>query len=594
MADAPYLIETLGLTAFRAFLQPKTFDFSKKRCLAIFAPNGNGKSSVIDALEFMFSKDGTLDRLGLRTINNQAGFIALAHNLAEEAQIAPSVSIGFIKDKDIAEGSRSATGSKRPMPAIAATVNGVFVVSPIIRGYALRTFVESHTPEQRYADVATWLQLGPLVEVQKNLRALRSQVKASAEDTDAVKRLNVQLAKETTNSITEWNDEAIIVYINAFVFAPLDKTLILAALDAADPSYVELLDRVKAEDRQVGLAGLRQIRHTAAMLWDHVQNAETGETTVAGLIPTFETAVSALSNAVKAEVDERGKAANVVFQALWKDAEPLFAEDAPSLQACPVCATPIEETTAGGMEGIRTHVAKHLHELAGYAAAMKTLDEAKAAANKAHTRLSAALPGFAGLLGDADTALKAELAAYGSAVDAWSDGDPPSSGRLAAAISALLATLYEMIAEIEAKQGDHTYAKAKSKIDRLLELRDERVLAFRTQAELEKLSGALTDQATTISAEIRKKVQVLLDELQTPMNEIYKLIQGAEAVPIRLELPTEDDTNQQRLNLVIDFAKNRTGVQPGGYLSDSQIHSVALALRMGPSNSSNGADLGAR
>jgi ABC-type cobalamin/Fe3+-siderophores transport system ATPase subunit len=153
MADAPYLIETLGLTAFRAFLQPKTFDFSKKRCLAIFAPNGNGKSSVIDALEFMFSKDGTLDRLGLRTINNQVGFIALAHNLAEEAQIAPSVSIGFIKDKDIAEGSRSATGSKRPMPAIAATVNGVFVVSPIIRGYALRTFVESHTPEQRYADV---------------------------------------------------------------------------------------------------------------------------------------------------------------------------------------------------------------------------------------------------------------------------------------------------------------------------------------------------------------------------------------------------------------------------------------------------------
>jgi hypothetical protein len=90
----------------------------------------------------------------------------------------------------------------------------------------------------------------------------------------------------------------------------------------------------------------------------------------------------------------------------------------------------------------------------------------------------------------------------------------------------------------------------------------------------------LTAQATIISAEIRKKVQALLDKLQTPMNDIYKLIQGAGATPIRLELPAEDDTNQQRLNLLIDFAKNRTGVQPGGYLSDSQIHSVALALRM--------------
>lgn len=129
-------------------------------------------------------------------------------------------------------------------------------------------------------------------------------------------------------------------------------------------------------------------------------------------------------------------------------------------------------------------------------------------------------------------------------------------------------------------KGDHTYVKAKAKIDRLLELQTERDLALRTRGELGKLSDALTAQATIISAEIRKKVQALLDKLQTPMNDIYKLIQGAGAAPIRLELPAEDDTNQQRLNLLIDFAKNRTGVQPGGHLSDSQIHSVALALRM--------------
>ncbi|WP_245431200.1 hypothetical protein [Rhodoplanes roseus] len=125
-----------------------------------------------------------------------------------------------------------------------------------------------------------------------------------------------------------------------------------------------------------------------------------------------------------------------------------------------------------------------------------------------------------------------------------------------------------------------TYIKAKAKIDRLLELEGERNLALRTSEELGKLSEALTAQATTVSAEIRKKVQTLLDKLQTPMNDIYKMIQGVGAKLIRLELPGEDDSNQQRLNLLIDFAANRTGVQPGGYLSDSQIHSVALALRM--------------
>ncbi|MHC4049207.1 AAA family ATPase [Bradyrhizobium sp. 25ACV] len=161
----PYFLRSLGLAGFRAYLQPKTFDFSKKRCLAIFAPNGSGKSSVIDALEFMFSKDGTLERLGQRTINNQAGPVALAHNMAEEAKTAPAVTIGVVSGKNATNGSRSATGAKRPMPAVAATVNACFAVPPIIRGHALRTFVEIHTPEQRYTDVANWLQLGPLVEV---------------------------------------------------------------------------------------------------------------------------------------------------------------------------------------------------------------------------------------------------------------------------------------------------------------------------------------------------------------------------------------------------------------------------------------------
>ena len=63
MAD-PTLLHSLTLEGFRAYLQSKTFDFSKKPSLAIFAPNGLGKSSVIDALEFLFSEHGTLNGSG--------------------------------------------------------------------------------------------------------------------------------------------------------------------------------------------------------------------------------------------------------------------------------------------------------------------------------------------------------------------------------------------------------------------------------------------------------------------------------------------------------------------------------------------------
>ncbi len=579
MAD-PYFLQSLALSGFRAYLQPKTFDFSKKRCLAIFAPNGSGKSSVIDALEFMFSKDGTLERLGQRAINNQAGPLALAHNLAEEAKIASTVTIDVVSGKIAANGSRSATGAKRPIPAVATTVNACFAVPPIIRGHTLRTFVEIHTPEQRYADVANWLQLGPLVEVQKNIRSLRAQVKAAAEDEAALQRVDTQLAKETAQAVKTWDEAAVLSHANTSVLAPLDPALMMAALAAGDPAYLELEARAKAEDNKIGLAGLRQIRNAAAALRAETKDAESGEIIVSGAIPTFETAVATLLVAESKEAEERDKAASTVFQALWKATEPLFAEGVAAPDICPVCATPVADTAAGSAGAIREHLAKHLEELADYAAAKKTLDGAKTAATRAHTQLLAALPGLTGLLGDGEAALKADLIAYQAGIAGWPQTVLPSSADVVAAIIKLLATLDQAIADIESKQGDHTYIKAKAKIDRLLELQADRNLALRTRDELGKLSNALTAQATIISAEIRKKVQSLLDKLQTPMNDIYKLIQGAGAKPIRLELPAEDDTNQQRLNLLIDFAKNRTGVQPGGYLSDSQIHSVALALRM--------------
>jgi recombinational DNA repair ATPase RecF len=577
---SPNFLQSLGLSGFRAYLQPKNFDFSKKRCLAIFAPNGSGKSSVIDALEFMFSGDGTLERLGQRAINNQAGPVALVHNLAEEQKIESAVTISVVSGKHVTNGSRPAKGARRPIPPVATTLKACFVVPPIIRGHTLRAFVETHTPEQRYADVANWLQLGPLVEVQKNIRSLRTQVKSAAEDETALGRVDALLAKETGQAVKTWDDAAVLSYANASVLAPLDPTLVLAAMTADDPAYVELVARVKAEEDKIGLAGLRQMRNAGALLRDEATDAKSGETVVSGTIPTFSKAVAALEAAENKEAEERDKAASAVFQNLWKAAAPLFAEGVTAPDTCPVCATPVMSTTAGSAEAIRVHIAKHLQELADYAAAKKSLDVAESEAIKSHTQLVAALPVLIGLLGANEATLKAGLIAYQTGIADWPQATVPGSADVVSAIAELLATLDRTVAKIQSKQGDHTYIGAKAKIDRLHGLQSERSLALRTHEELGKLSDALTTQAATISAKIRDKVQALLDKLQTPMNDIYKLIQGAGAAPVRLELPREDDTNQQRLNLLIDFAENRPGVQPGGYLSDSQIHSVALALRM--------------
>ena len=588
MAD-PYFLDRLALAGFRAYLQPKTFDFSKKRSYAVFAPNGSGKSSFIDALEFMLSRDGTLDRLGQRAVNNQAGPAALAHFGAEEARVRPSVTIHVSSGKKVTDGARAAAGAKRPMPAVAATLNSLFAVPPIIRGHALRAFVEAHTPEQRYTDVANWLRLGPLVEVQKNIRALRSQVKAAAEDEAPIRRIDASVAKETAQAVTSWDVAKVVENINGAVLAPLDPLMAFKSLSQSDPTYGTLESRARSEENKVGLAGFKQVRAAVAAVWVQVQ-AEGGEEAVlTGAVAAFESAASKLLDAERSEEEERQKAAASAFEALWKAAEPLFAEGAATPETCPVCATPVHVTSAGSPEAIHAHIKDNLHHLADYAKAKKTRDDARATTDRAHHQALAATGSLIALLGDSEQPLRSALTAYRTELTAWRSGASPAVGTMTAQLDTLLETLDRDIAQITAKQGEHTFAKAKAKIDRLLEIAEERALAIRTSNELDALSGSLTSQAAFVSSEIRTKMQALLDGLRTPMNEIYKAVQGAAAKPIRLDLPGEDDTNQQRLHLLVDFADNRPGVQPGGYLSDSQIHSVALALRLAAIVRLNGA-----
>lgn len=577
--NEPFFLHGLSLAGFRAFLQPKAFDFSKRRSLAVFAPNGSGKSSIVDGIEFIFSLEGTLERLGQRAIHNLAGPVALAHNRAEEAKVDPVVSVSFAQGMKTTPGSRAATG-KREMPKIASTVRAVLVVSPIVRGYELRSFVEEQGPEDRYANVARWLQLGPLVDVQKTLRALRSQVKTASEDQSALHRLNGLLSRETSNAVATWDDALVLAHINSAVLSPLDKNLLFTAINTGDPAYETLKQRAKAEETKLGLPALRQLLNAAEALWKEEKDEATEETVVSGAIHAFEVAIKTLAEASQTEAEERSKAAKAVFQSVWKAAQPIFAADAAEIDVCPVCETPLSSTAAGSRAVIREHLGSHLADLADYAAAKKALDAAQLAVTRAHNRLAALLPALLGQLTDTYAALNSVLTPYRKEVDAWSQGAAPASDSATKALANFAADVRNAIEKIEEAQGEHTYAKAKQTIDRMIEIRTERGTAERTLAELAKLFDALTSQTAFVSAQIREKVQSLLDKLQKPMNAIYKSIQGDAAAPIRLELPDELDTNQQRLALVIDFADNRVGVQPSGYLSDSQIHSLALALRL--------------
>lgn len=572
-----YKLTGLTLSGFRAYLAPRSFDFRKKQSLAIFAPNGKGKSSLVDGLEFIFSDDGTLERLGIRTTQNQAGHFALAHNMAQDSGIESFVEISVSLGKELEIGKRLATGQERSRPPIATALRDAFVVSPIIRGYELRRFVEERTAEGRYEDVARWLDLGPFVAVQQNLRELRRKTKAAAENKDALKQIDSQLAKKTGNALKAWDAAAIVGHINTLI-AELDASLAAKAIDRTDPAFLTVADRAKAEAEQLGLASLRQIRSaTIALIGD---NSAATPKPQPQLIADFGAAVVTRDDADAAAEREKVAAANAVFEEVWRSAEPLFAEGAAAPEACPLCNTPLAETKAGSAEAIRTHLAKHRAELGAYAAARKAADAAKTALQTKRDSLLTGLKTLVSLLPEERTSTREALASYSAKVEAWENGAVPESAAIVADLLAYVGNLDAAINQIVSKQGESTYTKANAKIEEIIELAGERARTLRELDELGKLNAALNLQSKKVAAEIRKKVQAVLDTLQKPMNDIYAQIQRDAAIPVRFELPDEEDTAQQRLGLVVDFAVNRAGVPPSGYLSDSQIHSLALALRL--------------
>ena len=80
-------IEEISITGFRAYLANQTIklrDGKIVRSLAVYAPNAKGKSSLVDAIDFYLSNEGTLARLGLRRSGTHAGPQALEHVKARQ------------------------------------------------------------------------------------------------------------------------------------------------------------------------------------------------------------------------------------------------------------------------------------------------------------------------------------------------------------------------------------------------------------------------------------------------------------------------------------------------------------------------------
>ena len=576
-------IDSFDVQGFRAFLKQQTFTLrngNRPMSLAIFAPNAKGKSSLVDAFEYYFSEDATLQRLGLRASQTQTGPAALEHVKAREYGVTPEVGFNFRQGANELSDIRRVDNGKL-VPEAAGVVLSAIKVPFVIHGHELRGFVEA-TAETRYQEIASWFSLDTLLTIQKDLRCLRRRIKAKTDSkTESNERLR-DLQRVTSNEVSTWSEPGICDWLNAHVLSQLDPSLRFVDISESDPAYIILALRKDEEEKRVGLAALKTLIGQIDTLSMPMAD---GDGEQSGLVAKFEHSVSDHALAVEKESNERDRASQSVFNDLWSQAHSLFEKEEHDFSTCPVCDTEFGSTPHGSREAVRINIETNLAMLTAYREAECALRTAKQELSQNSQTLRTTLDRLSTGLADANFESDAEpVSAYLSELKSWELGLPlPNSGFPIQAMVSIRESLTNARERLVSQQGENTYAEAKKIADQLIEVRKDLTRIYHTKKELQKLHANLVKQTNRIETAINDHNEGLLSQLEQDVDALYKKIQGIpqdEPSLVRLQLADGTVANQQQISLVMDYSENRQSVAPSGYLSDSQIHSIALSLHL--------------
>jgi hypothetical protein len=588
-------IEGLTVSGFRAFLQEQTISLArggKPISLAVFAPNAKGKSSIVDAMEFFFSEDGTLEKLGQRRSGTKAGPDALAHVLAKSVGVEVKVSLAFYGESGQFSGTRYAGREDEPPPGAVATVMARRKVDFIIRGHELRRFVEDQTPLDRYRGVSEWFGLGSLAGVPEAIRRLRLELETRTAKQSARGEREKDVARITEGEHAAWDRAVLVKWVNQSVLHPLDPALSVQELSHADSSYKTVVERREREDERAGIKSLDQVISATKAVYEVIEVRGKGEAEAAdaegasqrelGRLVEFEEAAKGLAAAEAAEREEKAKSQEAVFEEVWAAAESVLQDGSVALSACPVCDTPFAETTARTREGVEQGILVKLRTVRAYKQARQRTVDGQELAIRAKSALEASVKGLSASYAAAGmTAGKAEREAYAATLADWQAGvAAPPSVEVKAVLQAAVQKAEGERADVARARAAPSYAGAQDKIDRLLALGTELERMDAVAEEECKLLELVRAVEQHAAEEVRGHTQTVVDALRDVVKRLYEGVNESEGRTPEVHLEIAGDTKQPELNLLVDFADNRQGVVPSGYLSDSQLHTLALSLKL--------------
>ena len=566
-------IDHLSIQGFRGFLDRRELPMAigkHSTSLCIFGDNGCGKSSVGDAVEFFFSPDGILSRLKKSQTENNAGVSATRHALAAKKNVRTEVAFHFDDGRGFAR-TTNAGGAAGVIPDEIRELLEDAPVPLLMRSHEMRTFVADEKGATRYEILSRWVGLERLVAIQDALTKIEGKAKRW-DKASAAKAAQVQaLDKLTERAVRDWVPAAIARWLNEKL-ATAGASQKLSKLEELERIEEELGALQRDEEDRSGVSRYE----TAVELLDRLT-----ETDSVGKVVTCST--RSLEALFKLE-EVRAQLSGSELRPLWSAARDYLAGTAP--KDCPVCSRPFGGTTSrervleqlnsslstiGALEEAESNLKSEALELSrqrsGLAQQLSRLDEAlQKCADKELSPAIEALGELARLLGKTGPRAVPSQSSH-AALDACSRA---LGAAIPAARERCLGEAERLRARLSIPFGDLRLI-----VKQLITIREGWNRADREEQALLEVTAGLQAVAEAIRADVRDHVKKVLTALEGDVRTIYASLRGNdEHIPV-IDVIVAEDKKSMRVAMSL-FGIDK--VPPSGYLSDSQLNSLGLAL----------------
>lgn len=557
------------------------FDLKGRKSIAIYAPNAYGKSGYADAVEYLFSQDGAVEHLGKGGANSETGGKhAIPHVLAAEKGITPEVSVELYNpDSNVTISSTREVRTGR-IDAIPSELEQIISVAPayrILRQHDLRHFVVDMNQREKYSELSRWLGLKHVEKVLTHLTTTEQTLQRTNPDREIDERVQ-DIIKHTNAAVKEYDQLAVLQWCAVEAKRHLGRDISIDFLDDIDMCLQSL---GKRRDEIV----IRQGKVSEAFENKRAIEGITSELpSKNGQLHICKTALSKAVSAEEQVEHIRAIVKNSSFQKVWNSAKDIL--EMQTTDECPVCLTPWEKTAVSSQRDALQHITGGLKSLAD-------LTKAQSEQKNTYDQLTKATTDLISRLRNVETAAK-KLSLEGIADDVSNlaeeienlleTGNPPS--KLQENYKTLLQQCHQLFVDklpimlhgvkIEgipepAKEIDETIGcirMLKTTLIRLAELQRE-------SEEYRKVERNFSAVANVIQESAAFLVDEVIRALRKDMLTIYQKVHPKSVIP---NIYIEADTKSKDLILRVDFYTPGRKVPPAGYLSESQINTLGLAL----------------